>query len=88
MTKGRFSGASRSGTVLAVLLEVGLYALLVTGYFFLVLHFLGGALRNLYDTSRTAYASVALALIVGQGLLLELLTSVLLRFLQRRLNQD
>ena len=64
-----------------------MYAVLVTGYFFLVLHFLGGALQSLYETNKTTYAVVALALIIGQGVLLEVLSSALLRFVQRWLKR-
>ena len=52
-----------------------------------MLHFLGGALRNLFETNKTTYAVVALALIIGQGVLLEVLTSALLRFFQRCLQR-
>jgi hypothetical protein len=87
MKSGKAQRASRSAVVGSFLLELGLYAVLVTGYFFLVLHFLGGALRNLFETNKTTYAVVALALIIGQGVLLEVLTSALLRFFQRCLQR-
>ena len=87
MSNGRVQRAAHNLPVVSFLLELVVYAVLVTGYFFLVLHFLGGALRNLFETSKTAYAFVALALIVGQGVLLEVLTSALLRFFQRWLNR-
>ena len=58
--------------------EIILYAALVTGYFFLVLHFLGGWLKALFDTDKPLYAVTALLLIIAQGLLLELLTTRLL----------
>jgi predicted secreted protein len=83
MSNGRVQRAPRSLPIVSFLLELVLYAVLVTGYFFLVLHFLGGALRNLLEKNKTAYAFVALALIIGQGVLLEVLTSALLRFFQR-----
>jgi hypothetical protein len=87
MSNGRVQRASRTLPVVSFLLELVVYAVLVTGYFFLVLHSLGGGLRNLFETNKTAYAFVALALIVGQGVLLEVLTSALLRFFQRWLNR-
>ena len=87
MGDGRVQRASRSLPAVSFLLELVVYAVLVTGYFFLVLHFLGGALRALFETNKTAYAFVALALIIGQGVLLEVLTSALLRFFQRWLNR-
>jgi hypothetical protein len=51
---------------------------LVTGYYFLVLHFLGGWLNQLFQSDRRLYAGVALGLIIGQGILLEMLTRLLL----------
>ena len=78
---------SENLSLASFLLELGVYAGLVTGYFFLVLHFLGGALRDLYLTRRVAYAFVALALIVGQGVLLQTLTTHLLRFIQHLLKR-
>ena len=87
MNNGRIQRASRNVPVVSFLLELVVYAGLVTGYFFLVLHFLGGALRILYETNKTTYAVVALALIVGQGVLLEVLTSALLRFFERWLDR-
>lgn len=87
MKNGKPRRASRSVTVVSFVLELGLYAVLVTGYFFLVLHFLGGALRNLFETNKTTYAIVALALIIGQGVLLEVLSTALLGFCQRWLKR-
>ncbi len=59
-------------------MEIVLYAILVTGYFFLVLHFLGGWLKTLFDTDKPLYAVTALLLMIGQGVLLELFTTRLL----------
>lgn len=84
MNEGRTKRTIGGLPVVPFLLELVTYGLLVNGYFFLVLHFLGGALQNLYSTDKTAYAVVALALIVGQGMLLEALTTGLLRLFQRR----
>ena len=83
MKNGKSQQVSRSLPVVSFLLELVVYAVLVTGYFFLVLHFLGGALRNLFETNKTTYAIVALALIIGQGVLLEMLTTALLGLFQR-----
>ena len=87
MKNGKVQRTSPTVTVVSFLLELGLYAVLVTGYFFLVLHFLGGALRNLFETNKTTYAIVALALIIGQGVLLEVLSTALLGFCQRWLKR-
>ena len=62
----------------SVVLEFLVYGALVTGYYFLVLHFLGGWLNQLFQSDRQLYAGVALGLIIGQGILLEMLTRLLL----------
>jgi hypothetical protein len=64
-------------------IELVVYAILVVGYFFLVLHFLGSWLYHLYHDERKIYAFMALALIVGQGIVLETLTRTLLRVIRR-----
>jgi hypothetical protein len=64
------------------LIEIVVYAGLVTGYYFLVLHFLGDWLHQVFQGERRIYAALSLGLIVGQGILLELLTRSLLRWLK------
>ena len=59
-------------------IELIIYALLVVGYFYLVLRLLGEPLRTLFDRNLVLYAVVALALIVAQSVLLEVITSFLL----------
>ncbi len=56
--------------------------MLVTAYFFLVLHFLAGWLKNLADHHLNLYALVAIALIIGQAVVLESVTTGLLRLLR------
>jgi hypothetical protein len=63
-------------------LELLVYAVLVTGYFFAVLHFLGDWLYHLFRFERKTYALMALILIIGQGILLEFLTRILLRIIK------
>ena len=75
-------------SVLSFLLELVVYALLITVYFLLVLHFLGGMLLHLFMAHRITYAFVALALIVAQGWLLQTLTTSLLHFFRRLLKQE
>jgi len=87
MSKGRGKRTSLCMPVMSFLLELVVYALFVTGYFLLVLDFLGSGLYHLYQTNKTTYAVVALFLIIAQGVLLELLTSALLRFLERWWNR-
>ncbi len=66
------------------LVEFIVYALLVAGYYLLVLHLLGGWLHRLFLTRRQEYAGLSLALIIGQGLVLEFLTRALLAWLKPR----
>jgi|SRR5882757_5215404 len=58
-------------------IEFLIYIGLLTGYFLLVLHFLGNWLNHLFHQERSVYAIAALALIVFQGLVLESLTRFL-----------
>ena len=73
-----------SRTLRAFLIELALYAVLVTGYFFLVLHFLSGWLQNLHLHHVKLYALIAIALIIGQAVVLESVTTWLLRLLRGR----
>jgi hypothetical protein len=76
--------AEVSRTLRAFLIELALYAVLVTGYFFLVLHFLSGWLQNLHLHHVKLYALIAIALIIGQAVVLEFVTTWLLRLLRGR----
>jgi hypothetical protein len=73
-----------SATIRAFLIELVVYAALVVGYFFLVLHLLGGWLYDLSANHRYLYAGVAILLIIGQAVFLEALTTFLLRLLRGR----
>jgi hypothetical protein len=64
--------------------ELGVYAVLVTGYFFLVLHVLGNWLYRLETQHRVLYAFVAVLLIAGQAVVLDALTTVLFRLVRGR----
>jgi hypothetical protein len=68
----------------AFLVELFVYAILVVGYFFLVLHFLGGWLLQLEMHHRYTYAGVAILLIIGQAVVLESVTTLLFRILRGR----
>ncbi len=63
-------------------IELVVYGVLVVGYFFLVLHFLGNYLHRLFEQDRKTYAFVALLLIIGQGIVLEMLTTFLLNLIR------
>jgi hypothetical protein len=59
-------------------IELPLYGVFVMAYGFLVLHFLGDWLFQLYSHERKLYAVVALLWIAGQGFILEILARALL----------
>jgi len=65
------------------LIELTLYVCFVTAYFFLVLHFLGGWIEKVFNTNRLLYAILTLLLIVGQGVVLERMTSGLMWLIER-----
>jgi hypothetical protein len=64
--------------------EIAIYSALVVAYFLLVLRFIAGGLQNLEQRHIVLYALVAIALIVGQAVLLEIITTGLLRLLRGR----
>jgi hypothetical protein len=77
--------SEKSRVAKSFFIELGVYTVLVLVYFFLVLNFLGGWLAKLFKPeTRHIYAIVALALMVGQGVVLEMLTTFLLGFIRRR----
>jgi hypothetical protein len=61
-------------------LEMLIYATLVVGYFFLVLRLLAEPLARLFDSNLVLYAILGLALIVAQGVVLEMVTSLIVGF--------
>lgn len=66
------------------LIELILYAGLVVVYVFFVIAFLGGWLDALYVHHKIRYAFAALLLIIGQGVVLEMVTSILLKLIRFR----
>jgi hypothetical protein len=66
------------------LIELAVYAALVTVYFFLVLHFLGNWLYHVFQQDRRLYATLALVFIITQGVVLEALTRWLLAWFKPR----
>ena len=78
------SRSKKSASLTSFLVELGVYAIFVFAYFFLVLHFLGGWLKHVFDQNKTTYAFVALGLIIVQGIGLEILTTALLRVIRSR----
>jgi hypothetical protein len=76
--------ADASKALRAFLLELGVYAIFVTGYFFLVLYFLVGWLQDLHLHHVKLYALVTIVLIIGQAVLLESITTWLFRLIRGR----
>ena len=74
----------KARTLRAFLVELGIYGVFVTGYFFLVLHFLSGWLQDLHLHHVKIYAAMTIVLIIGQAVLLESVTTWLLRLLRGR----
>ena len=83
MARASVTKQEKTNTLRAFLLELAVYAVFVTGYFFLVLHFLSGWLQELHLHHVTTYAIVAIALVIGQAVLLESVTTWLFRLLRR-----
>jgi hypothetical protein len=71
-------------TLRAFLIELVIYAVLVVAYFFLVLHFLGEGLQRLEQNHRYSYAALAILLMIGQAVLLQNVTTFLLRLIRGR----
>ena len=71
-------------TVRAFAIELALYTVLVVVYFFLVLHLLGQWLFELEIHHRYTYAVTAILLIIGQAILLESITTFLMRLIRSR----
>jgi hypothetical protein len=78
------TGAEASHTFRALLIELPIYAVLVVIYFFAVLHFLANWLGDLKANHNTVYALVSIALIIGQAVVLEWVTTMLLRLFRGR----
>ena len=71
-------------TLYSFLIELAVYGVLIAVYFLLVLHFLGPSLGDLEKTHIRLYALLAVGLILGQSIVLEFLTTFLLRLLRGR----
>ena len=72
----------KTNTLRAFLVELAVYGVFVTAYFFLVLHFLSGWLQDLHLNHVRIYAAITIVLIIGQAVLLESVTTWLLRLLR------
>ena len=68
----------------AFFIELIVYAMLVVAYFFFVLHFLADWLKQLDTHHVRIYALVSIALIIGQAVVLEAVTTGLFRLIRGR----
>ena len=66
------------------LVELVVYGFLIAGYFLLVLHLLGPSLGQIAKDHIRLYALLCVALILGQSIVLESITTFLLRLLRGR----
>ena len=68
----------------AFIVETAIYSALVSGYALIALHYCGQWMKDLYDHHLYWYAVVALGIMIGQGLMLELVTTFIFRLLRRK----
>ncbi len=64
------------------LVELILYCVLVVGYALFVLRVLGDFLTRLFNNDLVVYAFIGLGLIVAQGVVLDVVTTLLLNWLR------
>jgi uncharacterized membrane protein len=62
--------------------ELLLYAVLLVAYFVFVLHYLGGWFKELFDQDRKLFAVMALVIMIGQTVGLEIVSSFLIWLLR------
>jgi NADH:ubiquinone oxidoreductase subunit 6 (subunit J) len=70
--------------VRSFLIELVVYSVLVGVYVLFVIGLLNTWLHGLYDDNKTLYAFIALLLIIGQGVVLETVTTLLLKLIGSR----
>ena len=71
-------------TLFSFLVELIVYGFLIAGYFLLVLHLLGPSLGQIAKDHIRLYALLCVVLILGQSIVLESITTFLLRLLRGR----
>jgi hypothetical protein len=76
----------KSRWIISVLVEIPVYAVIIVAYYYLVLSLLGNWVTHLFETDKRLYAAGCLALILAQGILLELTTTQLLRVVRKRMD--
>lgn len=87
--KKKPASAPVSGTTFGVLaVEIAVYSALVTAYLLLVLRSITPLLLSLEQHHRVLYGFAAVLLMLGQGLLLEFLTTLLVGRFRRARRDD
>ncbi len=64
------------------IIEVIVYAVLVVGYYLLVLHLMGDWLSHFFKTNIAKYTAISLVLIIAQGVMLEWITRLILGWIR------
>jgi F0F1-type ATP synthase membrane subunit a len=64
--------------------ELAIYALLMVAYFAFVLHYLGGWFKELFDHDRRLFAVMALLVMIGQAVGLEIVSGTLVWLFRRK----
>ena len=77
MHKGNPRSQSPGKITLWLLFELIIYTAFVVAYYFLILLLLRDWLKHLFDDHKLWYAAIVLPLIIGQAVLLDLVTIVL-----------
>lgn len=62
-----------------ILLELVIYTVFTIGYVALILNFISEPILGLYENNAIAYTAIALLFILGQGILLESITTSLIK---------
>jgi hypothetical protein len=70
--------------VRSFLIELALYSVLVVTYVFFAIRLLGDWVEGIYQQHKILYAFAALILIIGQGVVLEMVTTALLKLIRSR----
>ena len=68
----------------AFAIELLLYAALVVAYFFFVLHYLSGWFKELHDHNSTLFAVMALVVMIGQAVGLQIVCDSLVWLVRKR----
>ncbi|MFV1949181.1 MAG: hypothetical protein ACC633_04505 [Anaerolineales bacterium] len=65
-----------------LLVEITIYSVLIFGYYLLVLRWMGDWLMNMFNTNLVYYSLIGLGLIFIQAVLLDFVTSFLMKYIK------